>query len=64
MSFCTLLGFTKSRSYPLNVIDGFYHMTTGTFKRDRLIIITGIDKVHWKADCIQGSKVNGRRQAF
>ena len=32
-----------------------------SYKGDRPIIITGIDKVHLKCDCIQGSTVNGNR---
>ena len=60
--FYTILGFTQSRSYPLDDIDGFYHMIAGSYKRDRPINITGIDKIHLKSDCIQGSIVNGIRE--
>ena len=28
--FYTILGFTQSRSYPLDDIDGFYHMIAGS----------------------------------
>ena len=35
-------------------------MIAGSYKGDRPINITGIDKVHLKEDCIQGSTVNGR----
>ena len=60
--FYTILGFTRSRSYPLNDIDGFYQFIAGSYKSDRPISIIGIDKVHLKCDCIQGSIVNGIRE--
>ena len=41
---------------------GFYQLIAGTYKNDRPINITGFDKVHLKADCIQGSIVNGVRE--
>ena len=60
--FYTILGFTQSRSYPLEDIDGFYQLVSGSYKSDKPINITGIDKVHLKCDCIQGSIVNGVRE--
>ena len=60
--FYTILGFTRSHSYPLDDIEGFYQLIAGSYKSDRPINITGIDKVHLKADCIQGSIVNGVRE--
>ena len=60
--FYTILGFTKSRSYPLDDIDGFYQLIAGSYKSDKPINITGIDKIHLKCDCIQGSIVNGTRE--
>ena len=60
--FYTILGFTQSRSYPLDDIDGFYQIIAGSYKSDRPINITGIDKIHLKCDCIQGSIVNGIRE--
>ena len=60
--FYTILGFTQSRSYPLDDIDGFYQLIAGSYKSDRPINITGIDKIHLKCDCIQGSVVNGIRE--
>ena len=60
--FYTILGFTQSRSYPLDDIHGFYQLIAGSYKSDRPINITGIDKVHLKCDCIQGSIVNGIRE--
>ena len=50
--FYTILGFTQSRSYPLDDIDGFYQLMAGSYKSDRPISITGIDKIHLKCDCI------------
>ena len=60
--FYTILGFTQSRSYPLDDIDGFYQLIAGSYESDRPINITGIDKIHLKCDCIQGSIVNGIRE--
>ena len=60
--FYTILGFTRSHSYPLDDIEGFYQLIAGSYKSDRPINITGIDKVHLKCDCIQGSIVNGVRE--
>ena len=60
--FCTILGFTQSRFYPLDDIDGFYQLVAGLYKSDKPINSTGIDKIHLKCDCIQGSIVNGIRQ--
>ena len=60
--FYTILGFTQSRSYPLDDIDGFYQLIAGSYKSDRPINITGIDKIHLKCDCIQGLIVNGIRE--
>ena len=57
--FYTILGFTQSRSYPLDDIDGFYQLISGSYKSDKPINITGIDKIHLKCDCIQRSIVNG-----
>ena len=60
--FYTILGFTRSHSYPLDDIDGFYQIIPGSYKSDRPINIIGIDKIHLKCDCIQGSIVNGVRE--
>ena len=60
--FCKILGFTQSRSYPLDDIDGFYQLIAGSYKSDKPNNITGIDKIHLKCDCIQGSIVNGIRE--
>ena len=60
--FYTILGFTQSHSYPLKDIDGFYQLIAGSYKSDKPINITGIDKVHLKCDCIKGSIMNGVRE--
>ena len=60
--FYTILGFTQSRSYPLDDIDGFYQIIAGSYKSDKPINITGINKIHLKCDCIQGSIINGIRE--
>ena len=60
--FYTILGFTTSRSYPLDDIDGFYQLIAGSYRSDKPINFTGIDKIHLKCDCVQGSIVNGIRE--
>ena len=60
--FYTILGFTQSHSYPLQDIEGFYQLIPGTYKSNKPINITGIDKVHLKSDCIDGSIMNGIRE--
>ena len=44
--FHTILGFTRSRSYPLDDIDGFHQLIAGSYKGDKPFNVTGIDKVH------------------
>ena len=60
--FYTILGFTQSHSYPLEDIEGFYQLIAGLYKSERPINITGIDKVHLKCDCVDGSIMNGTRE--
>ena len=60
--FYTILGFTQSRSYPLDDIDSHYQIIAGSYKSDKPINITGIDKIQLKSDCLQGSIVNGKRE--
>ena len=62
--FYTILGFTKSRQGPSNDIKGFYQILPGSYKSDKPINITGIDKVHLEGYCIQGSMVNGKRESI
>ena len=60
--FYRILGFTQSRSHPLDDVDGFYQLIAGSYKSDKPINITGIDKIHLKADCREGSIVNGIKE--
>ena len=60
--FHTILGFTRSHSCPLDDIYGFYQLVAGSYKSDKPINNTGIDKIHLRCDCIQGSIVNGVRE--
>ena len=60
--FYNLLGFNRSRSNPQDDIYGFYQLIAGSYKGNRPINIIGIDKVHLKCDCIQGSIMNGTRE--
>ena len=57
-----ILGFTQSRSCELGDIQGFVELIPGSYKSDKPINITGIDKVHLKCDCINGSIVNGIKE--
>ena len=60
--FYTILGYTQSHQGPLNDIEGFYQILAGSYKSNRPINITWIDKVHLKCDCVQGSIMNGVRE--
>ena len=60
--FYTILNFTRSSSYPLDDFHGYYQLISGSYKKDKPNNITGIDKIHLKCDCIQGSIVNGTRE--
>ena len=60
--FYTILGYTRSRSCPLDDIDGFYQTIAGSYRSDRPINITGVDKTHLKCDCINGSIVDDIRE--
>ena len=60
--FYTMLGFTQSHQGPLNDFEGFYQILPGSYKSDRPINVTRIDKVHLKCHSIQGSIVNGIRE--
>ena len=56
--FYTLQGFTRSHFCPLDDIDGFYQLIAGSYKSEKPINYTRIDKVHLKRDCFNGSIVN------
>ena len=58
----TLLGLTPSHLSPSGDIDGFIQLIPGSYKSEKPINITGIDKNHLKCDCINGSVVNGIRE--
>ena len=58
----TVLGFTRSHSFALDDIDGFYQLIAGSYRSKKPIKIKGIEKFHLKCDCIQGSIVNGIRE--
>ena len=60
--FYTILGYTQSHQGPLNDIEGFHQILAGSYKSNRPVNITGIDKIHLKCDCIQGSIMNGVRE--
>ena len=60
--FYPISGFTQSHSYPLDDVDGFYQLIAGSYKSEKSINLTGIDKIHLKCDCINGSIVNGDRE--
>ena len=60
--FYTILGFTQSHSHPLDDIDGFSQLIAGSYKSDKPINITGIDKIHLKCNVVDGSIVNGVRE--
>ena len=60
--FSNVLGFVKSHQEPLDDIPGFYQIIPGSYKSDKPINIIGVDKVHLKCDCVDGSIVNGIRQ--
>ena len=62
--FYRFLGFTRSRSYPPDDIDGFYQLVAGSYKGDRPINIIGIDKVHIECNVVDGSIVNGCKETI
>ena len=62
--FYDILCFTQSNFSPLDNIDGFYQLIVGSYKSDRPINITGIDKILLKCDCVNGSIANGIREPF
>ena len=58
-SFYTILGSTQSHSYSFFYIDGFYQSIAGSYKSEKPINITSVDKVHLKCNCFDGSKTIG-----
>ena len=53
------MGFTQPHLGPLGAFESFIRKIPGTYKSDKPINNSGIDKVHLKNDCINGSIVNG-----
>ena len=62
--FIPFLWFTQSHSGPLDDLQGFILLIPGSYKSEKLINTTGIDKIHLKCDCINGSFVNRLRENF
>ena len=62
--FYTTLAFTQSHSYPLDDIYGIYQLIAGSYGSEKPINITGIDKVLFKCDCVDGSVVIGTRETI
>ena len=62
--FYTILGFNESHSGVLGDMQGFIRIKPGTYKSDKRTNITGIDKIHLKCDCKNGSILNGVRESF
>ena len=62
--FYTISRFTQLQQGALNDIEGFYQILPGSYKSDKSINDTGIDKIHLKCDCIQSSIVNGLRETI
>ena len=60
--FYTFLGFVKSQSGILCDFEGSVQLILGTYKSDKHVNNTEIDKLHLKCNCINGSIVNGIRE--
>ena len=57
--FYIILGFIESHPGGLGVIPGFIQLIPGSYKGEKPINLTRIDKIHLKCDCINVSIVNG-----
>ena len=62
--FYTILGFTQSHLGASNDIDGFIQSIPGSYKSEKPMKNTGIDKVDLKCDGIICSIVNGIRESI
>ena len=60
--FFTILGLIQSHSRVLGDIEGFIQLFPGLWKSDEPNIITGVDKVHLKCGCVNGSILKGVRR--
>ena len=58
----TISIFTESHSGVLDDIPGFAQLIPGSYKSNKPNNITGIDKIHFKGACFNGSFVNGTRE--
>ena len=56
------MGFVHSHSGELGDIPCFIQLLPRSYKSDKPINNTGIDKIHLKCDCVNGSIVNGIRE--
>ena len=57
--FHTFSGFIQHHSGNSGDINGYIHLIPGTYKNERPIKISRIDKDRLRCDCINGSIVNG-----
>ena len=62
--FYKIPGSTQPHSGVLGDIKGSIQLTPETYKSDKPIKITGIDKNHLKCDCLNGSIFNGVKSPF
>ena len=58
------LCFTQSLSGELGDFPGFVQLIPRSYKSDKTINVTGVDKVHLKCDCIDGNMLNGIRETI
>ena len=56
--------FIQSLPGPLGDIEGYIQLIPGTYKKERPIETTGVDKVHLECDFLNGSNLNGSGQAI
>ena len=63
-SFFSILGLTPIHSGTLGDIEGIIRRILGSYKSDKPVKTTGIEKIHLKCDCINGSNVNGTRESI
>ena len=57
--FYTVLSFTSFQFRALCEDEGFIQLIPGPYEPNKPINITGIDRIHFKCDCNNGSFVNG-----
>ena len=59
--FYTFLGFTQPHLGSLGDVEGSIQKILGTYKSGKPNIYTGIDKTHIRANCADGSILDGVR---